>query len=141
MKTFPERTTLHEPVSALRWIFSAHFPLEIRMFYFIAASLADLFLTIILINSGHFFESNPVADYFLVRWGIAGMAVFKIVLMTIVCTISLVIARSQQQLARRLLTFSACVVFAVVTYSLTLYLSNGGLIAAGEYAVLLSQTP
>jgi Mg2+/Co2+ transporter CorB len=49
-------------------------------------------------------ESNPVAQWVLVRWGIQGLAVFKLAMTAVVVVIAEFIGKTRPQTARLLLT-------------------------------------
>ena len=68
----------------------------------IIVSGLDVVMTFMLLTRGDggFTESNPFARYFLDRWGMAGMAYFKIAMTVLVCAIN-------QFVARKNLSFSA----------------------------------
>lgn len=89
---------------------------------FLLVSALDVFMTFILLYDGQFEESNPVARYFLDRWGLAGMIYFKFALAALVCCISQIVARKKPHLARFVLQFGTVVVACVVLYSLWLFL-------------------
>jgi Domain of unknown function (DUF5658) len=89
---------------------------------FLLVSALDVFMTFILLYEGQFEESNPIARYFLDRWGLAGMIYFKFALAAIVCCISQIVARKKPHLARFVLQFGTVVVACVVLYSLWLFL-------------------
>lgn len=62
----------------------------------ILLSLADLLVTYFLLRRGPaFYESNPVAQWFFVRWNIAGMAVFKLSAMGLVVVIGEIVERQR----------------------------------------------
>lgn len=92
---------------------------------YVVLSAMDLFLTFFLlqqeIKNGEFVESNPVATYFLHRWGIKGMIYFKFGMIGVVCVLTQVIARWRPRTARLLLVFAILVVTYVLVYSVRLY--------------------
>ncbi len=93
----------------------------------ILLSLADLFLTYILLRQGaHFYESNPVAQWFFQRWNMAGMTFFKFGLIGGVIAIGEVVERKRPGLGRAVLSFGCVAAAIVVCYSLKLLFQHGG---------------
>ena len=62
-------------------------------------------------------ESNPIAAFFLNRWGFQGMFAFKLASAVAVCVIAYIIAFKDVPASRRLLSFATAMVLAVVAYS------------------------
>lgn len=62
-------------------------------------------------------ESNPIARFFLDRWGFHGMFAFKLASAFTVCVIAYLIAIRDLTASRRLLSFATVMVLAVVVYS------------------------
>ena len=94
--------------------------LEFEKTVFVVINLMDIVMTILLLNTGSFYESNPLANFFLERWGFVGMIGFKLVLIGFVLLISNVVAIWRFNTARNLLYFGSVTVGAVVTYSVYL---------------------
>ncbi|GAB5402566.1 MAG: hypothetical protein Aurels2KO_07970 [Aureliella sp.] len=94
-------------------------PLQNETTYFILVNVLDIFMTYLLLNLGAV-EANPIANYFIGRWGFAGMIVFKLVIVAAVCVISQVVATRNMRYARGLLWIGIAVVGCVVVYSLRL---------------------
>jgi len=92
---------------------------------FIALNLLDLVITIFLLDDGKFYESNILANYFIIRWGIAGAVTYKIVILLIIVVITQIIAHHKINWARNLLTFGCAIAGAVVIYSTYIYLIFG----------------
>lgn len=68
--------------------------LELESFGLIALSVADVLVTYVFLQRGPaFYESNPVAQWFFLRWNIAGMAIFKFSAMGLVVVICEVVER------------------------------------------------
>lgn len=93
--------------------------------WFILVSALDIFATYILLRDGNFRESNPVALYFMLRWGDKGMIYFKLAMVALVCTIAHIVSLERPAWAQRLLQFATVVVAAVVVYSGVLLLRHG----------------
>ncbi len=96
-----------------------HAERELKAFIFVSA--LDIFATYILLRIGGFTESNPVAAFFLFRWGVKGLVYFKLGMVAFVCIIAHVISLQQPQTALRLLQFATFVVGGVVVYSVYLF--------------------
>jgi hypothetical protein len=95
--------------------------LELEILGLIALSAADVLVTYILLRRGPaFYESNPVAQWFFVRWNIAGMAVFKFSAMGLVIVIGEIVERHRRGWGRALLSISCLATVAVVWYGLRL---------------------
>lgn len=100
-------------------------PLEAETSMFILVNVIDFLMTYLLLISGLFRESNPVADYFLNRWGpVKGLLYFKMSMVAFVCVISQVIATQHLEQARWVLRIGIVVVSGVVVYSLVMYLKH-----------------
>lgn len=97
---------------------------------FILFSALDLFLTYLLLRSGSFRESNPIALYVLTRYGMRGMIGFKFALVAFICVISHVVGLYRPQTALWLLRFAIGVQAFVVAYSAWLAWDFGGFTAA-----------
>lgn len=99
---------------------------ERELLQFVLVSALDVFATYILLRNGdHFSESNPVAQFFLNRWGIKGMIYFKMGMVAFICTIAHVISLQRPEWARRVLQFATIVVACVVVYSVILLARHG----------------
>lgn len=92
---------------------------------YVVLSAADLLITYFLLHQDHdnlrFVESNPVARFFLDRWGISGMIYFKFSMVAFVCLVTQIIARWRPVTARLVLWFAIVVMIYVVVYSARLY--------------------
>jgi hypothetical protein len=89
------------------------------LFLFTALSLADLTLTWVLLERarGCAYESNPVASWWLARFGWIGLAGFKAGIVLIVAALAVVVARHRPRAARRVLVFGCSALLAVILYS------------------------
>jgi hypothetical protein len=87
----------------------------------VVISALDLFMTYILLRSGfHFYESNPVAQWWFTRWNIAGMTVFKFLVVSVAIVASEVVERRRPGLGQGILRIGIVAAGAVVIYSLAL---------------------
>ncbi len=86
-------------------------------FCLIALSILDLILTYVLLccYSADVYEANPVAEWFLTRWNILGMTLFKFTLVAIVIVASEIIERHRPRWGNYVLTF-ACMAVGLVLY-------------------------
>lgn len=116
------------PKAWYRALFKRHLPLETETVWFIVASVGDILLTWTLLYHHNFRESNPVALWFLNRWGVKGLIYFKFAMVGFVCLIVQWIARRRPATARNVLYFATFIVSLVVLYSLTLLLRARGII-------------
>jgi len=110
-------------------IFRRRLPLERETVLFILVSILDLFMTAILLHhqaegSTRFYESNPIADFFLQWGGIRGMVFFKFFMVALVAVVVQCIAIERLATARRLFSFATLAGCAVVLYSFALWLQN-----------------
>lgn len=106
--------------------------------FFGLVSLADLVLTIHLVThpSECYYESNPIASWILYTWGICGLGLYKIGLVTFFFSIVSIIALMRKDVAYRVISSASIITSCVVLYSLLLYLGTAQeneLIAAVEY--------
>jgi Domain of unknown function (DUF5658) len=96
-----------------------------KLVLFVCLSLADLVLTWHLLTNGEgdVYEGNPVARWWLERYGWVGLTFFKLGLMLFIVGVMVVVARHRPQAAGWLLVISCGILAAVVAYS--------GLLTAG----------
>jgi Domain of unknown function (DUF5658) len=92
----------------------------------VVVSALDVIMTYYLLtrDDGGFTESNPIAKYFLDRWGMAGMAYFKVSMTLLVCTITQIVARKNSVLAQQVLGLATLIIVAVVIYSVRLHFQH-----------------
>jgi len=102
-------------------------PLESETTAFILVNVVDFLMTYLMLATGHFRESNPVARWFLESWGpIKGMLYFKLTMVTVVCLIAQIVYPRRPTTARLLLIAGSLAVCAVVVSSLAMFLRHGG---------------
>jgi len=121
----PKLTTLRKT------LFCKRLPLESEISLYILVSALDVFMTCIVMShqaadGGHFYESNPVANYFFLKWGMPGMVFFKFAIVSIVVSIIQLIASQQLVTARRICSFAIVISCVVVLYSLSLLVQHAG---------------
>ena len=96
---------------------------------FLTVSVLDLVMTYVLLRQGfHFYESNPIAQWFFSRWNMAGMVAFKFSVIAVAIVISEVVERRRSGLGRKVLGFGTVAASAVVAYSLLLFYRHVALI-------------
>jgi hypothetical protein len=92
----------------------------------IVLSAADLLVTYALLRRGpSFYESNPVAQWFFVRWNIAGMTLFKFSAMSLAIVIGEFVERQRPGWGRGLLVVSCLATAVVVWHGLKLLFRYG----------------
>ena len=109
-------------------------PLQGETMFFIFVSAMDLLITLMLLwfsaegslERVRVVESNAIAKYMLAHWGLKGMVVFKLGVVSFVIFISQWIARKRLKTARWLLNFGTLLTGVVVFYSLFLLRRHAG---------------
>ena len=116
-------SSLRQALDRLRQLGFRQLPLQNETTIFILVNVLDIFMTYILIRFGGV-EANPIARFFLNRWGFAGMIFFKLGMVAFITVLSQIIAQRKLQTARRLLQFGTIVVAIVVVYGLILFVRH-----------------
>ncbi len=123
-----KKTPYHSPLGRMFfWGFRQNLPLETETTVFILVNVLDFAMTYWMLmhrelGIGNFYESNPVARFFLNHWGVKGLLIFKMAVVAFVCVIAQIVATKREASARFLLVVGTIVVLAVVVYSLKLFL-------------------
>ena len=93
-----------------------------RLLLFATLSLLDLVLTYKVVHAGggYVYESNPIANEWLVRFGWAGLAFFKVLAMSIALFSVVLVSVYRPRTGSRLLNFACLAVLVVVVYSFSL---------------------
>ena len=101
-----------------------------KLLLFLLLSLSDLGLTWLLVErgGGAVYESNPLADWWLSRYGWVGLAAFKVLTVLAVVGLTAVVSRSRPRAGGLILSVACSALALVVGYSC--YLVGGR--AAGE---------
>ena len=100
-------------------------PLQTETTTFILLNCFDIFLTYILLASNErASEANPIADYFIQKWGFSGAIGFKLAIVAFVTVIAQIIALKKLQTARFLLIGGTFLVGCVVIYSIGLLIKH-----------------
>ena len=112
-------------------IFRLSLPLQRESALFLIVNVLDVMMTYLMLSDvpepdGRvmFYESNPVARWFFVKWELSGIVVLKFTMVAVVEVIAQIIAIRRLQLGRRLLEFGTLVVALVVLYSMYLLLTH-----------------
>lgn len=92
---------------------------------FVLVNALDVFMTYWLLQHEGFTESNPVALFFIHRWGPKGMIYFKFGMVAFVCVIAHIVGQQRPELASKFLTLGTLIVGGVVVYSAMLYFRHG----------------
>ncbi|MEM7782417.1 MAG: DUF5658 family protein [Planctomycetota bacterium] len=87
--------------------------------YFILANCLDIFLTYFVLSLGAV-EANPIANFFIRRWGLPGMITFKLIIVAFVCVVAQVVAIKKESTARLLLIVGTLIIGGVALYSVFL---------------------
>jgi len=120
-----------ESRSAWKRLLTGQLPLETETSVFILVNVLDFFVTYWLLAHNevgfNFYESNPLARYFLDRWGVVkGLLGFKLAIVLFVCLIAQIVATRKPETARKLLVIGTVLVFGVVIYGVSLFVRHAG---------------
>jgi Domain of unknown function (DUF5658) len=126
----------HRPSEPLiQWwnVFRLPVPLQRESALFLIVNVLDVLMTYILLTDvggvtgrSIFYESNPVARFFLQHWSkpdtidFRAMVYFKFSIVALVEVIAYVVANRKIEIGRRLLEFGTLLVSVVVIYSMVL---------------------
>jgi hypothetical protein len=93
-----------------------------RLFLYLALSVLDLCLTyrLLHVGGGHIYESNPIANAWLNRYGWLGLTGFKVASMILVASATVVVSLRHPRAGGGILTFACSAVAIVVLYSFSL---------------------
>ena len=98
---------------------------------FVFASAMDIFMTFLLLYMSakklttlKIIESNPVARFFIDRWGIRGMVYFKFAMVAFVVVAAQIISMKRPEAAKWLLNGGSLLVAIIVVYSTLLLARN-----------------
>lgn len=103
----------------LRHLLTGELPLQNEVTLFILVGVLDIFMTYMLLRLGAV-EANPIARFFLVRWGFNGLIAFKMTSIALVTVLAQIIAQFKMSTAKKLLGYGTLVVGIVVVYSVFL---------------------
>jgi hypothetical protein len=89
-----------------------------KLVVFLLLSSLDLFLTWQLLHRDYgFYESNPLANWWLTHWGWYGLSLFKLSAVAVVGGVWSIVAPLKPRLGELILSFACGVLFLVVLYS------------------------
>jgi hypothetical protein len=89
-------------------------------------SACDLFMTYTLLWQGaHFYESNPVAQWFFARWNIAGMTAYKFAMVGLIIVLSETIERHRPGWGRAIVLLGGLAALVATVQGLRLLLQHG----------------
>jgi hypothetical protein len=97
-----------------------------RLVLFTALSLADLRLTLWLLDvgEGRIAEGNPIASAWLTNYQADGLVIFKTSIIFLVGAIAVLVSLRRPEAGRKILTFACVVVGLVVLYSYRLLMKT-----------------
>ena len=96
--------------------------------FFVSVNVMDMLMTYLLLSTGSFYESNPIANYILTGWGLLGMFAFKLIIVAFVMLIANIVSIWRIGTARNLLYFGSFIIGSVVAYSVFLMMNFKGFI-------------
>ncbi len=113
-------TTLRQDLSSLQGL------LSFEKSMFVIANIMDIVMTSMLLSTGQFIESNPIAAHILEDWGLTGMIAYKLIIVSIVMLIANIISIWKINTSKSLLHFGTLAVSGVVSYSILLMMNYQG---------------
>jgi hypothetical protein len=94
--------------------------------WLVLLSAGDLFVTYILLRSGsHFYEANPIANWFFQRANIAGMIAYKFLLVGMIVTLAETIERHRPRVGRAIATLGSLLAFYAMAKGIGLLMEHG----------------
>jgi hypothetical protein len=100
--------------------------LQAESMLLVLLSAGDLLMTYTLLWRGsHFYESNPVAQWFFHRWNITGMTGFKFATVGLIVVLSEVIERHRPGWGRAILLLGSLGALVAIVHGLRLLLQHG----------------
>lgn len=110
----------------IRDLAAAHCHVEREATWLVFLSVVDLMVTYALLwQRGRYYESNPLANWFFVRWNVAGLAAFKFGLIGAVIVLGEVIERHRPGWGRAVLVLGCLGAAAVAVHGVRLFLAHG----------------
>ncbi|MDR3639017.1 MAG: DUF5658 family protein [Isosphaeraceae bacterium] len=114
------------PRSPVRLPFGEASRLETETTLLVLLSAADLFMTYTLLWQGaHFYESNPIAQWFFQRWNIAGMTAYKFGMVGVIVVLSETIERHRPGWGRAIVLLGGLAALVAAVHGLRLLLQHG----------------
>lgn len=114
------------PRGPLAVLFGEESRLQNETALLVLLSAGDLFMTYTLLWQGaHFYESNPVAQWFFQRWNIAGMTAYKFAMVGIIVVLSETIERHRPGWGRAIVLLGGLAALIATIHGLRLLLHHG----------------
>ena len=104
----------------MRTFLGRSLPLEHETSQFILLSFLDFLMTAMVLRQGGGFEANPVARFFLCRWGLRGMIAFKFSFVAFICVLAQIVGWKRPGTGRAVLNTGTALVAVVVIYGVLL---------------------
>jgi hypothetical protein len=102
--------------------------LQLPSLMLLGLSLGDIIVTFLLLTRGHgYYESNPIAEWFLANWNLKGMFLFKLVAIAGAITLGEIIERRKPGWGRLVLWVGCVATAMVVWHGVRLYQGLPGL--------------
>jgi hypothetical protein len=122
----------HVPMRIVwKTLFRLQLPLQRESCLFLIVRVLDVLMTCLLLGDltgitgkAIFYESNPVARYFVEGWGLSGIIYFKFAMVGFIEVLAHLVAMKNLAAGRRLLEFGTVAVSLVVIYSMLLLVSH-----------------
>lgn len=109
-----------------RSLFRGDVRLRAEMMLLVFLSACDLFMTYILLRQGrHFYESNPIANWFFLQWNVAGLTGFKFGLVGLIVVLGETIEHHRPNVGRAILLLGSLGALLAVVQGLRLLLLHG----------------
>ena len=105
----------------LKHLLTGELPLQTEVCVFILVGVLDIVMTNLLLRNGAV-EANPIARFFLHRWGFHGMIFFKMATIAFVTVLAQIVAQHKMSSAKKILHYGTVIVGIVVCYSAVLLL-------------------
>jgi hypothetical protein len=94
--------------------------------WLVLLSLADLIVTYALLQRGiGAYEANPLANWWFRRWNVAGLAIYKFLLIGLIVTICEIVERHRPRLGQAILWLGCAGATVVAVRGLHLYVRHG----------------
>jgi hypothetical protein len=84
----------------------------------VVASL-DIFMTYVILQLGGY-EANPLADHVIARYGVPGMVIFKLCLITLAIVIAEEVGRRDERKGRKFVEYAIVICAFPVIFGMTL---------------------
>ena len=92
---------------------------------FVAASFLDWWMTVMLIGQCVFYESNPIANAFFLRWGYWGLLCYKLPpFLIIATTVTMIYKKGHRQVACAILDWGTIITLGVVFYGFSIFVTR-----------------